>query len=163
MELTIRQTIPAINWTGVPAQLQGRCSAVCRSLQECEDLVYWFGGPDFCPYLPVLLLVPGAQTMPAINGLGVAPAAEIRDVAVAYWVQTEEDVRLHRSFVDFDEARERRGLLPREKVDAAVREAMRDRAARHKASPVTDPARQPVYPNPTNRTLHTVATDWKDE
>lgn len=162
MELTVQRQIPAINWTGVPAQFHGRVSAVCRSLQECEDLVYWFGDPDFCPFLPVLLLVPGAQTMPAINGLGIAPAAELRDCATAYWQQTEEDVRLKRSFVNFDEARERRGLLPRDKVDAAVREAMQDRIRRHKASPVTDPQRQPVRPNPTNRTLHTVATDWKD-
>ncbi len=151
MNLAVQRRTPPIDWTGVPAQLKGRCSAVCHSLQECLDLVNWFGDAEFCPYLPVLLLVPGAQTAPAINGLGIAPAAEIRDIAVAYWEQTEEDVRLKRSFVDFDEAREKRGLMRREDVDAAVRQAMRDRVARHKANPITDPARQPIYPNPTGR------------
>lgn len=151
MTLDIQRKVGHINWKGVPDQLKYRCSAVVRTKAEAEDLVAWFGDATFCPYLPVLLLVPGAKTAPAINGLGLAPAAEIRDIAVAYWEQTEEDVRLGRSFVNFDEARERRGLLPRDQVDAAVRQAMRDRAAKHKASPITDPARQPVYPNPTGK------------
>lgn len=150
-ELTIQRYIPPIDWTGVPRRLRGRCSAVVRSIKEAEDLVKWFGDENFCPMLPVLLLVPGAQTAPAINGLGIAPAAEIRDIAVAYFEMTLEDVEKGRSFVNFDEARERHGLMRREDVDAAVRQAMRDRAAKHKSSPITDPARQPVYPNPTNR------------
>lgn len=152
-QFTVQRMTPPINWRGVPAGLKGRCSAVCRSLAECEDLVNWFGDENFCPFLPVLLLVPGAQTAPAISGMGIAPAAEIRDIAVAYWEQTEEDVKNKRSFVNFDEARERRGLMPRDKVDAAVRQAMRDRVAKHKASPITDPSRQPVYPNPTGRVV----------
>lgn len=151
MTLEVQRRVGNISWRGVPDQLKYRCSAVVRSLAEAEDLVNWFGDATFCPYLPVLLLVPGAKTAPAINGLGLAPAAEIRDIAVAYWEQTAEDVQKGRSFIDFDEARERRGLMRREDVDAAVREAMRDRAAKHKASPITDPSRQPVYPNPTGK------------
>lgn len=150
-EFTIQRYTPPIDWTGVPPGLKGRCSAVVRTLKEAEDLIKWFGDENFCPFLPVLLLVPGAQTAPAINGLGIAPAAEIRDIAVAYFEQTLEDVQKGRSFVNFDEARERRGLARREDVDAMVRQAMRDRAAKHRSSPRTDPARQPIYPNPTNR------------
>ena len=150
-EITIRRYTPPINWTGVPKGLVGHCSAVVRTLAEAEDLIKWFGDENFCPYLPVLLLVPGAQTAPAINGLGLAPAAEIRDIAVAYFEQTLEDVQKGRSFVNFDEARERHGLMRREDVDAAVRQAMRDRVAKHKASPITDPMRQPDYPKPNNR------------
>ena len=152
-EFTIQRYTPPIDWAGVPPGLKGRCSAVVRTRAEAEDLIKWFGDENFCPFLPVLLLVPGAQTAPAISGMGMAPAAEIRDIAVAYFEQTEEDVRLGRSFVNFDEARERRGLPRREDVDAMVRQAMRDRAAKHRSSPVTDPSRQPVYPNPTNKVI----------
>ena len=152
-EFTVQRYTPPIDWSGVPKGLKGRCSAVVRSLKEAEDLIKWFGDENFCPFLPVLLLVPGAQTAPAISGLGIASAAEIRDIAVAYFEQTLEDVQKGRSFVNFEEARERRGLPRREEVDAMIRQAMRDRAAKHRASPVTAPGRQPIRPNPTNRVI----------
>ena len=53
--------------------------------------------------------------------------------------------------LDYDEARERRGLLPREEVDAATRDALLRRVKEHMENPITDPFRQPTYPNPTNR------------
>ena len=35
-------------------------SAVCRSMADCNELVKWFDSqPNFCPDLPVLLLIPG--------------------------------------------------------------------------------------------------------
>jgi hypothetical protein len=46
---------------------------------------------------------------------------------------------------------------------AAVREAMLERIKKHKASPVTDPFRQMIYPKVNGRTLHKTpeSQDWK--
>lgn len=145
--------IPSIDWSGVSYQLQvafrGHISALCQSLKDCEDLVAWFGDADFCPFQPVILLIPGSQPV-SITGAGYATAAELRDCAVTYWETTVNRVAAG-SVLDFDTLRERRGLAPRDKVDEMIREALWERAAKHKAAPVTDPMRQPVYPNPTGK------------
>ena len=153
-----------INWAGVPDAFVGRCSAVCLSLKDGEVLVAWFGHPDFAPFQPVMLLVPGAMPI-SIEGHGYAPAAELRDCAVVTWGRTEEKLRkFGTTLFDIDDARERAGLLPRDQVDTAVREAMASRVAKHKASPVTDPSRQPVYPNQTGRQnfVQVDNSSWKD-
>ena len=144
--------IPPIDWTDVPEAYKGQCSAVVRSALECEDLVRWFGSPDFCPFLPVLILLPGADAPIAITGMGYATAAELRDCAVVTWHDKTEKLANGGKLLDFDALREKRGLMRREEVDPAVRQALRDRVAKHKANPISDPARQPVYPNPTNKT-----------
>jgi len=150
--LQMAKLVPPIDWKGVPASFKGKLSAVCRTAAECDELVNWFGSPDFCPNLPIMVMVPGTQPT-LIPGFGYATAAELRDCAVVTWhTQTEKLARTGR-ILDFDALRERRGLMRREDVDSAVREAMLRRIAQHKAHPLTDPFRQPVYPNPTNRTL----------
>ena len=156
--LIVRRSVNPIDWTGVPETFKGRCSAVCRTAEECNDLISWFGDADFCPFKPVLLMVPGAQVPILIIGDGYATAAELRDCAVVGWHRQLEKLAANNGApLNFDELRERRGLMRREDVDAAVRQALRDKAEAHKAAPVTNPMRQPVYPNPTNRTLHKVA------
>lgn len=140
--------------------VKDKVSAVCRSMADCDDLVAWFGSqPNFCPDLPVLLMIPGALTV--VSGLGFSTAAELRDCCCEVWgVKTGGDA--HKRF-DNDELRERFGMARKEDVPAMVQEAFRERVRKHKASPVTDPFRQMQYPNPTNRTLHKVAEsqDWK--
>src|SRR3990167_2751794 len=145
--------VAPIDWRSVPSQYVGKCSAVCRTAAECDGLAQWFGSPDFAPYLPVMVLVPGADAPTLIAGMGYATAAELRDCAVVTWYQQIEKLAKG-DVLDFDALRERRGLMRREDVDAAAREALLRRIAQHKANPVSDPARQPMYPNPTGRTLH---------
>jgi hypothetical protein len=137
--------VAPIDWSGVPAQYVGKCSAVCRTLQECQELVRHFGDADFAPFLPVLVMVPGAAAPTAITGLGYATAAELQDCAVVTW-----ETQVGRS-LDFDALREKHGLMRREEVDAATREALLQRVAKHKANPISDPPRQPQRPNPTQR------------
>lgn len=141
------KAIPPIDWAGVPDQFVGKCSAVCRTEDECHMLASWFGDYNFCPYLPVMVMVPGAAAPTLIAGLGYATASELRDCAVVAW---------HRGsrLVDFDQAREDQGLMRREDVDAATRQALLDRIAKHKANPISDPARQPVRPRINGRTSH---------
>lgn len=141
-----------IDWRGVPLDYVGRCSAVCRSLKDCHDLVAWFEDPEFCPFQPVFLIIPDPSELRGVQfksivGDGYAPAAELRDVAVAIWERTVNG----ESRFDMDVAREKAGLVPREVAEDRIREALWDRAQRHKSSPVTDPMRQPQYPNPTNK------------
>ena len=153
-EIQAARRIAPIDYTGVPAAFRGKLSAVCRTAAECDELVHWFGDPNFCPLLPVMVIVPGAPAPTLIAGLGYAPAAELRDCAVVAWHNQIEQIAMTGGIHDYDARRERAGLMRREDVDSAVREAMLRRIAQHKANPVTDPPRQPVRPNPTNRTVH---------
>lgn len=150
-ELKVATHIPPIDWAGVPASYRGKLSAVCRTVEECDGLVRWFGSANFCPLLPVMVIVPGSHAPTLIAGFGYAPAAELRDCALVTWQNQTEQIALTGGIFDFDARRERAGLMRREEVDPAVRAAMQRRIDHHKANPVTDPFRQPVYPNPTNR------------
>ncbi|KKM16941.1 hypothetical protein LCGC14_1680790 [marine sediment metagenome] len=146
------RAVPPIDYAGVPDQFHGKLAAVCRTSEECGDLVRWFGSADFCPQLPIMVIVPGADSPTLIPGMGYATAAELQDCAIVTWYDQTEKIGKTGHVLDFDALRERRGLMRREEVDAAVREAMLDRIARHKANPVSDPPRQPQFPNPTNKT-----------
>lgn len=152
-EIRVATHIPPIDWTGVPASFHEKLSAVCRTAEECNDLVRWFGSADFCPLLPVMVVVPGAHTPALIAGFGYASAAELRDCALVVWHNQTEQIALTGGTFDYDARRERAGLMRREDVDPAIRQALVDRIAKHKANPVTDPFRQPIYPNPTNRKI----------
>ena len=170
-ELITRKAVPQINYYDVPKAYQPtpvftnsgrlagwkhRVSAVCRSLEECSELVRWFGDATFMPYLPVLVKAPAGWT--AITGWGYADAAELQDCAVVLWNrQTEALAANHGSLFNYDELRERNGLMRSEDVAAAMADALTRKIASHKASPVTDPFRQTKYPRWRGRTVHTVA------
>ena len=157
MNATVLAVTPEIDWSTVPVELRalkGKVSAVCRSKQECADLVHWFGDPEFAPFNPILLLIPGAPQQ--IAGMGYAPAAELRDQAVAVWEIISERVEKKGRPVDFDDLRERNRLMRKEDVDTAMREALWDRIQRHKASPRTDPPRQPRHVRFNEKTVHPV-------
>lgn len=154
--------VAPINWEGVPPKFRGQCSAVCRTAQECGELVRHFGSPDFCPMLPVMVLVPGGDAPLLIAGMGIASAAELQDCAVVAWHQNTEKIAKQGHLLDFDSLREKHGLMRREEVDAAVRQAMRDRVARHKANPISDPPRKLVYPNPKQQTKFAIGKQVTD-
>ncbi len=153
-ELMSRRVTNRIDWRGVPLKWHRKVSAVCRSLSDCEDLVKWYGDPDFCPFLSVLLLIPDHPTI--LAGLGYATAAELKDDAVNIWGKYTARLAKTGSILDFDDLRERAGQMPREKVKAAMSEAFWERIRHHRENPVTDPFRQPQYANPTNKTLFPV-------
>lgn len=152
--IPVAKRTPKIDWRGVPPGLKGKVSAVCRSEKDCADLVHWFGDPNFCPFLPILLLIPGAPGQ--LAGLGLATAAELRDEAVARWqLMTRRLERIGR-IVDFDTLREKHGLMRKEDVEPAFREALVERIRKHRRNPRTDPPRQPLYPRVNGRTIHAV-------
>lgn len=129
--------------------IRDKISAVCRSMDDCDDLVAAFEGHvNFCPDLPILLLMPDGNPK-MVAGLGYSTAAELRDCCVEVWgVSTGSDA--HKRFNN-DELRERHGMARREDVTAFTQEAFHERRQRHLASPVTDPVKQYTYPNPTHK------------
>ena len=153
MVIQTARRIAPIDYCGVPASFKGKLSAVCRTAAECDELVHWFGSPDFCPNLPIMVMVPGTQPT-LIPGFGYATAAELRDCAVVTWHTQAEKLTKTGRVLDFDALRDRRGLMRLEKVDTEVREAMLRRVAHHKANPITDPPRKLKYRNPTNRKVY---------
>ena len=146
-ELITRKTVAPVDWTGVPAQYVGKCSAICRTLEDCENLVRHFGDPSFAPFLPVLVHAQLGWT--AIAGMGYASAAELQDCAVVLWHRQQVPI-------DWGDRRERAGWMRREEVEANVGDALMRRIAAHKASPVTDPPRQPKYTRVRGKTVHTI-------
>lgn len=150
-----------IDWQGVDARIvsmyAGKVSAVCRTLEECQDLVAFFGGPahaEFQPYLPILIVVPpalggvspyGTPTAIEVVGAGVTTVAELRDICVYQWERTQERFAQNGGqLFDFDALREKAGIQTRAQGDAAIREAMRDAANIHKRNPRTNPGRDPM-------------------
>lgn len=127
-ELIFDLVLPAIDWTGVPKKFrwryEGKVSAVVRSAAEAEDLVRYFRRADFCPLLPVFVNVPTGQPV-LIEGLGVATAAELRDIAVEKWARS---AAMTGPVFDFDALRERAGLPERGDVDQQTRQALWDTA-----------------------------------
>lgn len=156
---------PEPNWAGVPTDYVGKCSAVCRSMKDCDELVKWFDNrPDFCPDNPVLLLIPNVHPPIAVCGMGFATAAEMQDACREAWgVHLARQEKTGGQF-DFDDLREREGMIERSKLAEAAQYAFWDRVKRHRASPVTDPFKQFRYPNPRNRVVFPLMPDnsgWK--
>ena len=155
MTLMAQRQTPMIDWRDVPRKHRGRVSAVCRSIGDCQDLVAWFGSADFCPFQPILLLIPEHPTL--LVGLGYATASELRDDAVNLWGKYTERLRKTGSLVNFDELREKARLPRHEDVKALTQEAFAERIRQHRANPITDPAREPLRPRVAGKTVHTVA------
>ena len=142
-----------LNAHEVPAALQGKLSAVLRSEKEIDDLAHAMGGRSAKPRKPVMVWGPDDRTVLLIVGDGVAEAAEIEELAHAQLEKAQRNVKKYGRAYDFAGARERAGLPEVGEFDNLYRDALRRRRAEHKASPFSDPARQPERPD-TGRKVH---------
>ena len=159
-----RPGLAPIDWTGVPLRIRlnfdvmlsakaRRVSAVVKSEAEAEDLVRFFGHPDFCPFDPVLLLIDGCSPI-LIDGMGYAPAAELRDLAVTTWGRMLNRLAANNGrMFDFDTLREKHGEMRREDVAAHFANALQDRIEQHRRNLRTDPFRQPWMPESNRKTF----------
>lgn len=116
-----------------PAQMRGQLSAVVRSREDAANLAYFLGGRGIRPDRPVMVETKRGRVI--VEGLGQATAAELEDLAVSALERPAGP--------DFDHLREKNGLMRREEVDAAVRNALLDKVAKHKANHRTDPGVKP--------------------
>lgn len=144
--LAVVRQPPVMNEHLVPGNLKGYVSACCASLEDCHNLVKWWGlGKNYMPTLPVLLVYPEFRTVAFIAGEGYCTAAELEDNAItAYGRALEKFKKNDGMLVNSDEMREKFGLVERSQVSTAISEALDDRIKRHQASPVTDPPREPL-------------------
>jgi hypothetical protein len=120
---------------------RNRLSAVVRTAAEARDLAHTLGGRDMKPRRPVMVDTGHSRVL--VVGDGDASAAELSDLAVSAIEKQEGQRKRTGTDVDFDSMRERANLMRREEVDPAIRQALRERAAKHLANPVSDPARAP--------------------
>ena len=97
--------VPPIDYTGIRDIFKGNVSAICRSANECNELVAWFGSPTFCPLLPVMVMVPGADAPTIIAGFGYATTAELQDCALVTWHQQVDTLARQGKILDFDARR----------------------------------------------------------
>jgi len=90
-----------IDWTGVPAGLRGTATAVVRNPREAEDLVAFYGSPDYQPMGGVVLMVPGQPAVYISHVRFAKPgrqdpvnltAKQLRDIAAETWWQVLAEV-----------------------------------------------------------------------
>jgi len=139
--IPIGRRIPVVlNEHGVPLALRGQVSGAVRGDADARDIAYAFGR-DAKPVQPILVYGPDDRVLTVVMGNGLTEAAELQDMALEVMERNRERQRSQGGTVNFDELREEAGLVPREQYDAAFRDALRRRVARHRANPITDPAR----------------------
>lgn len=115
-------------------------------IAEAGDLSYRLGGRASKPVREVVLIGADGRTPVVIPGAGVTEAAELEEIALEVYERQVKKLRAGRPLVDFDAMREREGRPLRAEFDPLFRQALRDRIARHRARPRTDPERVPIPP-----------------
>lgn len=139
--IPIAKRIPVVlNEFGVPMSLRGQVSGSVDGMKQASDIAYAFGR-DAKPTGPILIHGPDGRVLTMVMGAGLTEAAELQDIAQEVIATNAEREKRQGGTVNFDELREEAGLVPAQHYDAAYRDALRRRVARHKANPITDPAR----------------------
>lgn len=126
----------------VPWDLRGEVSGVMRGKQQVMDFAHAVGRRTM-PKKPLMLY--GADNyMPiCVIGDGVTEAAEMEDLALEALDRQAESVKKNGRGMNFDEARERRGMVRREDFGTVLSEALMRNVKRRKANWRTDAADQP--------------------
>ncbi len=112
------------------------------TLRQIGDLPALLGGMAIKPDAPLVIRTPDGIPV-LIPGFGVTEAAELQDLAYGVYEKHQQRLKERRGgLID----RERHGLVARERFSDAFKQALADRMERHRRNPVSDPARQPYYP-----------------
>ena len=121
----------------VPWDLTGEVSGYLRGRKQVEEFAYAQGRTEK-PRKPLMLYGPDNYTPIVIVGDGVTEAAEMQDLALQAIDKQEAQYKKSGRGLDFDDMRERRGLVRREDFDTALKEAFAERAKYLKAHQVTE-------------------------
>jgi hypothetical protein len=110
----------------IPYDLKGQVSGALRMNQVAE---YAHAvGRTAKPKAPLMLYGPDNYMPIMVIGDGVTEAAEMQDLAMEALDRQAESVKKNGRGMNFDEARERAGLVRREDFSDAMKDALRRRA-----------------------------------
>ena len=121
----------------IPWDLTGETCGYLRHRTAVEDFAHAQGRTEK-PRKPLMLYGPDNYTPIVIVGDGVTEAAEMQDLALQAIDKQEAQFKKSGRGLDFDDMRERRGLVRREDFDTALKEAFAERAKYLKAHQVTE-------------------------
>ena len=128
--------VVTVNEQQVPFDMKGRVSGIAKGMRQAEDFAHAIGR-DAKPSRPLMVYGPDNGIPIMVIGDGVTEAAEMQDLAMEAIGRQEEQVRKNGRGFNFDEARERAGMVRKEDFDAAFRDALARRIAFLKANSVT--------------------------
>jgi hypothetical protein len=120
----------------VPFSMRGDVCGTLRSMQQARDFAHAVGR-DKKPVKPLMLFGPDEYVPILVIGDGVTEAAEMADLAEEAIGRQQENVKKWGRGFNFDEARERRGMIRREDFGPALAEAFARRAQFLRANQVT--------------------------
>ncbi|HEX9704460.1 MAG TPA: hypothetical protein VGA20_04385 [Gemmatimonadales bacterium] len=124
--LVPRPGLEPLDRTGLRMSWWDKVSYVARSLEQCGELVRFFGAADFCPLRPVLLLFPTGEHA-VVDGAGYTSAAELQDLCVVTWGRYLDRMTVNGGRIfDFDALREQHGIPSFADADAEVRNRLLD-------------------------------------
>lgn len=130
-----------LNAYDVPQSLRGQVSGVVHGEKQASEIGAAFGR-GHKPQKPLLVYGPSGDPMLVMTE-GVTEAAEVEDLSMMAIDRQREFIKRNgMTKAQMNAAEAGRELDPNKRV-AMVQEAIRDRMARHRANPVTDPWRQP--------------------
>lgn len=136
--------LPGMGMATIPLSMRDKLSGVARSDREAAEIGHWFGR-DTKPDKPMMLVGPDGRVPIVIMAEGETEAAELQDLAQEALAKQQEKVAATGRGFDFEEAREKAGMPRAEDFGRIASDAVQERIARHKANPITDPARIPQY------------------
>lgn len=107
---------------------------VLQNESQIADLTHAQGGRDAKPQEPLVIYDGQSQVVTVVMTDGEVESAEMQDYAYAA-------LEKNRRGFNFAQARENAGMWQANQFDTIYREALARRVARHKANPITDPAK----------------------
>lgn len=125
----------------IPWDLTGETCGYLRHRTAVEDFAH-AQGRTTKPTLPLMLYGSDDRTPIVVVGDGVTEAAEMQDLALAALDKQETQYKKSGRGFDFDEAREKAGMVRREDFGNAMADAFAERVAYLKAHQVTEPGKR---------------------
>lgn len=122
----------------IPLDMQGQLSGSLRGAQQVSEFAHAVGR-NRMPKQPLMVYGPDNAYPILIVGDGVTEAAEMQDLAQEALGKQEENVRKFGRAFDFDEARERAGMVRREDFGKVLSDALQKNVDYLKRNQVTDP------------------------
>lgn len=122
----------------IPTDMQGQLSGSLRGAEQVRDFAHAVGR-ERMPKKPLMVYGPDNGYPILVVGDGVTEAAEMQDLAEEALGKQEENVRKFGRAFDFDDARERAGMVRREDFGRVLADAFERNVRYLKENQRTDP------------------------